>query len=142
MSGDCHVATAEVAVPPETAFAYVSDGIRQGEWALGSWDREQIEPGLFRGRSLFDGSETFVRITADPKRLLVDYDVGPSLAEMLRVNSVRIVPGPLVGRAAGTCLISLMKWRTANQDDESWHRACVTFSTEIYIIKGRLEHSF
>jgi hypothetical protein len=137
-----HAASAEVAVPAELAFAYLSDGLKQGEWTLGSWNRERIGEQLFRGTSLFDGSDTFVRITADPARLLVDYEVGPSLERMLRVNSARAVPGPLVGRAEGTCVIALMKWRLPSQDDEQWRQACVTFDTEIHMIKGRLELGF
>jgi hypothetical protein len=138
----CHVATVEVSVSAETAFAYMSDGLRQGEWALGSWGRERLKPGLFRGRSLFDGSETYVRITAYPEVLTIDYEVGPSESAMLRVNSARIVPGPIIGRSAEVCLISLMKWRTPSQDAEAWHRACVTFDTEVHMIKGRLELGF
>jgi hypothetical protein len=97
-----HAASAEVAVSAETAFAYLSDGLRQGEWTLGSWNREQIGEQLFRGTSLFTGAETFVRITADPEHLLVDYEVGAAPDQLFRVNSARAVPGPAVGRPEGT----------------------------------------
>ena len=141
-AGLFHGATAEVAVAAEVAFAYLADGLRQGEWALGSWEREQIGDRLFRGVSLFDGSATYVRITADPEWLIVDYEVGPSLEQMPRVNSARIIPGPALGRGVDTCLVTLMKWRTPGQSDEGWQRACVTFDTEIHMIKGRLELGF
>jgi hypothetical protein len=134
-----HGASIEVAVPAEDACAYLSDGLKQGDWTLGSWHREQIGDRLFRGVSLFDGSETFVRISADPVALLVDYEVGPAPDRMLRVNAARVVPGPVLGRPDGTCVVTLMKWRTPAQTDEEWRRACVTFDTEIYMIKGRLE---
>ena len=137
-----HGSTIVVAVPAETAFAYLSDGLKQSDWALGSWQREQIGEQLFRGTSLFDGSETFVRISADESLLLVDYAVGPSLEQMPRVNSARIVPGPLLGYPADSCVVTLMKWRTAGQSDELWERGCVTFDTEIHMIKGRLELGF
>ena len=65
MSALFHGSTVVVAVPAETAFAYLSDGLKQSEWALGSWQREKIGEQLFRGTSLFDGSEAFVRISAD-----------------------------------------------------------------------------
>ena len=54
MIGLFHAATAEVGVSAKQAFEYVADGIRQGEWTLGCWDREQIGDDLFRGRSLYD----------------------------------------------------------------------------------------
>jgi hypothetical protein len=137
-----HGASIEVAVPAEEAFAYLSDGLKQGDWTLGSWHREQVGDRLFRGTSLFDGSETYVRITTDPDALLVDYEVGPAPERMLRVNAARVVPGPLLGRAAGSCVVTLMKWRSAGQTDEEWRRACVVFDTEIHMIKGRLELRF
>ena len=142
MSDLFHAASTEVAVPAKTAFAYLSDGLRQGEWTLGSWNRERVGADLFRGTSLFDGAETYVRITADPARLLVDYEVGASPDRLLRVNSARAVPGPAVGRPAGTCVVALMKWRVPDQDDGEWERACVTFATEVHMIKGRLELGF
>jgi len=137
-----HAASAEVAVSAETAFAYLSDGLRQGEWTLGSWNREQIGDRLFKGKSLFTGTETFVRISADPEQLLVDYEVGTAPDKLFRVNSARAVPGPVVDRPDGTCVIALMKWRLPTEDDEQWRRGCVTFETEIQMIKGRLELGF
>src|SRR5262245_7701520 len=61
-----HAATVQVEVPAETAFAYVADGLRQSDWTLGSWNREDLGDGLFRGMSLFDGALTYVRIDARP----------------------------------------------------------------------------
>ena len=142
MSELFHAASIEVAVPAETAFAYMSDGLKQGDWTLGSWDREQLAHGLFRGTSLFTGSETYVRITAHAEQLLVDYEVGPSRESLLRLNSARIVPGPAVGRPEGTCLIALTKWRAPGEDDTGWQRGCSAFDTEIHMIKGRLELGF
>jgi hypothetical protein len=142
VSGILHAASTEVAVPAGQAFAYLSDGIRQGEWTLGSWNREQVRDGLFKGTSLFDGAETFVRITADPATMVVDYEVGRAPDRLLRVNSARAVPGPLVGRPEGTCVVVLMKWRLPSQDDAEWQQACVAFDTEIHMIRGRLEIGF
>ena len=61
---------------------------------------------------------------------------------MPRVNSARIVPGELLGYAEGSCVVTLMKWRTEGQSDEAWQRGCVTFDTDIHMIKGRLELGF
>jgi hypothetical protein len=138
----CHTASAEVAVDAPTAFEYLSDGLKQGEWTLGSWHRERLEANLYRGRSLFDGRELYIRIHPDERSLVVDYEVGREPESLLRVNSARTVPGPTIGRPEGTCVVTLMKWRTPDQDDAAWRRSCVTFSTEIHMIKGRLELKF
>jgi hypothetical protein len=137
-----HAASVEVAVPAERAFDYLSDGLAQGDWTLGSWNREQVGDNLFRGTSLFDGGDTYVTLLPNAEALLVDYLVGSSPEEMLRVNAARVVPGPLVGRPEGTCVITLMKYRTPSQSDADWQRACVTFDAEIHMIKGRLELGF
>lgn len=138
----CHTASAEVAVDAATAFEYLSDGLKQGEWTLGSWHRERLDANLYRGRSLFDGRELYIRIHPDEQSLVVDYEVGRKPESLLRVNSARTVPGPTIGRPEGTCVVTLMKWRTPDQDDADWRRSCVTFSTEIHMIKGRLELKF
>ena len=128
--------------PPRPRSRTSPTGSSRATGRSAAWQREQIGEQLFRGTSLFDGSETFVRISADESLLLVDYAVGPSLDQMPRVNSARIVPGPLLGHPADSCVVTLMKWRTAGQSDALWERGCVTFDTEIHMIKGRLELGF
>lgn len=137
-----HAAALEVAVAAERAFEYLSDGMRQSDWALGSLGRKLRDDGLFEGKSVFDGKPTYVRIHADRERLLVDYDVGRAPERLLRVNSARIVPGALVGREQDSCVVALTKWRGPDESDEDWRRSKHTFSTEIFIIKGRLELGF
>jgi hypothetical protein len=137
-----HAAAIEVAVPAEAAFAYLADGMKQSEWPLGSWNREQLDETLFRGRSLFTGQPTYVRITPSQHSLLVDYEVGPSPETMRRINAAHVTPGPDIDRPAGTCVVTLIKWRLPNQDDDQWRQACATFDTEVFMIKGRLELGF
>jgi hypothetical protein len=134
-----HAASAIVEVPAEEAFAYVADGLRQSQWAFGSWDREQVGESLFRGRSLFDDGVTYVRVDARPDLLLVDYFVGPAPDRLLRVNCVRVVPGAIIGQGADRCVVSLMKWRSGAQTDDEWRQAVATFDVEIMVIRRRLE---
>ena len=137
-----HGSTVVVAVPAETAFAYLSDGLKQSEWALGSWHREKIGEQLFRGTSLFDGSEAFIRISADEslaaRRLRRRPFARPDAAREFGANRAR----PAARLSRGSCVVTLMKWRTDGQSDEVWERGCVTFDTEIHMIKGRLELGF
>ena len=138
----CHTATAEVSVDAKTAFLFMADGIKQGRWALGSWNRRQVEKNLFVGTSLFDGQETWVRISGDMGRLLIDYFVGPTPDSLLPRNSARVIPGPATKRDEKSCLITLMTWRTADMTDDAWERTCVTHETELFMIKGLLECEF
>jgi hypothetical protein len=138
----CHTASSEVAVPAEVAFDYMSDGIKQGEWTLGSWNRRQRDDGLFVGESLFDGKETYIRIDADRGRLLVDYFVGRDPERLAPRNSARIVRGSSLGRGDDTCVVTLLTWRGAETTDEGWERTCLSHETELFMIKGRLELGF
>jgi hypothetical protein len=142
VDGFCHSASVEVAVPAETAFAYMSDGLRQGDWTLGSWNRRALGGDLFVGTSLFDGRETYVEIEAHPELLLVDYRVGPAPDRLRRVNSARIVPGPELGRAEGTCIVTLQRWRAGDESDDQWALRAQAFNAEVFMIKGRLELGF
>lgn len=135
----CHTASAEIAVPAECAFDYMSDGLKQGEWALGSWNRRQLADGTFVGTSLFDGEETFVQIESDQRWFLVQYSVGRSRDDLRPRISARIVPGPATGRSPDSCIVTLMVWRAADEPDEVWERTRHAFFTELAMIKGRLE---
>ena len=134
-----HAASALVRAPAAEAYAYVADGLRQSQWAFGSWEREEVGDGLFRGRSLFDDAVTYVRLEPHPSLMLVDYHVGPAPDRLLRVNAARVVAGPLLGHPSDTCVVSLMKWRTGGQTDEEWRQAVATFDVEIMVIRRRLE---
>jgi hypothetical protein len=130
-------ATIEVGVPARQAFEYLADGIRQGEWTLGCWDRERVGGDLFRGWSLYDGEQSFVRVLPDLERLLVDFEVGPAADALVPRISARVRE-----RGHHACVVTLMVWRTADQDDASWQRVCELHRAEVHLIKGRLELGF
>ena len=71
-----HCVTAECAVPARRAYAFLADGLEVGRWALGSFAARRVGPNLFRGRSLFDGTQVLYRPVGDAARLIVDYHVG------------------------------------------------------------------
>ena len=135
----CQTASAEIAVPAQRAFDYLSDPHSQGEWTLGAWDRRDVGGGLSSGRSLLSGEEVLVRTEPDRERLLVDYWVGSSPDRLRRYVSARIVPGAVLGRDAATCVVTLMTWRSASRD--AWLASAETHHVEVRMIKARLERS-
>lgn len=135
----CHSCTCRVTAPAEEAFAYLSDGIRQGEWTFGSLDRRQIGENLFVGTSMFDREETCIEIDADPERLLIRYSIGPDPEHLEARNMARIVPGEELGMAPECCLVTLLAWRSAFMDDARWKQLCVSHETQMFIIRKRLE---
>jgi hypothetical protein len=135
----CHSSSIEADVPAARAFAYMADGVKQGEWTLGSWNRRKLGDNLFAGTSLFTGEEIFVQIDTEPHHLLVSYSVGPAPDRLLPFIWARIVDGPDIGRPSGTCVITLLNWRLADDSDSLWLRVCLSLKTEVFIIRGLLE---
>ena len=135
----CHTGSIEIQCDARTAVTYVADGIKQGEWALGSIDRREIGDGLFEGTSMFGVGTEYIRIRVDAENQVVYYDVGHSLDDLRTLNVIRVVPGPVLGGEVKSCVMTLLSWRPQGTPDEVWTRNCVSHETEMYIIKARLE---
>jgi hypothetical protein len=137
----CHSSSVMVERPAEVAFEIMADGLKQGRWAWGSADRTEVEPGLFRGRSIFTDRETYVRLLVDRSRLLVDYQVGPSKETMRFRNMSRVIPGHVLKIGADKCVVTLLSWRLATQSDADWTQFCCIHEAEMFMIKGLLERA-
>jgi hypothetical protein len=137
----CHSSSVSVNRPAAQAFEIMSDGLKQGNWAWGSFNRTEVEPGLFMGRSVFTGKETFVRINADRARLLVDYEVGASKEAMQFRNMSRVIPGDLLKIGSDKCVVTLLSWRLSTQSDADWTQFSCIHEAEMFLIKGLLERA-
>ena len=135
----CHSSSIAVDRPAEAAFGIMAEGLSQGRWTLGSYDRREVEPGVFVGTSLFSGKETFVRLRVDRPRLLVDYDVGPSLAALRFRNMSRVIPGEALNMGPDRCVVTLLSWRMADQSESAWMQTSTSHEAEMFLIKGLLE---
>ena len=135
----CHTSSIAVARPAEMVFDIMADGMKQGKWAWGSFDRHEIEPGLFVGRSVFDSKDTFVRLHVDRTRLIVDYEVGRSREQMQFRNMSRVIPGDLLGLGPDQAVVTLITWRLASQSDAAWEQFGCIHEAEMFLIKGLLE---
>jgi hypothetical protein len=135
----CHTSSIVVAVPAAEAFEIMADGLKQGEWAWGSWKRTEVEPGLYLGTSVFDGKQTYVRPVRNQKDLIVHYEVGRSKETLVFRNMAKVLPGAAVGIDPNHCVITLMSWRNNTQTDEAWIQLGTVHEAEMFLIKGLLE---
>ena len=142
MDKHCHTSSIEVAVPATAAFDYMADGLAQGEWTFGSWDRRHLGENLYAGTSLFDGKETLVRIVPDPDMLIVHYYLGADADAMVPRNMARIIPGSMIGKDDSCSVVTIVSWRHAFMEDDRWHQLCQSHEVQMYIIKNRLEGVF
>jgi hypothetical protein len=134
-----HTTSIEVGAPAQISFAFMADGMKMGQWAFGSWDRRHVEDDLFVGTSMFSGNDVYVRMIADPDRLLIHYEVGPSPDTLAPRVIARVVPGPELGYAEGRSIVTLVLWRDASMSDENWSMIASAHETEMYIIRRLIE---
>jgi hypothetical protein len=133
-----HCATAECAVPARRAYAFLSDGLAVGRWALGSFAARKVGPNLFRGRSLFDGTQVLYRPVGDATRLIVDYHVGTSPKALAPRVMARVIPGEATGRDKDSCLVTLVAWRDASMSQARWDRLIACHEVEIQLVQALL----
>jgi hypothetical protein len=133
-----HTASILVDVDAATAHAFMSDGLEQTHWALGSVGRERVpDSDLFVGTSSFSGEKLYIRIVSDPELLLVDYYVGLTPDQLTRLVEARVQPGENVGFATDQSVITMTTWRSGEAPDV-WERQYWVWRTEVHLIKARL----
>ena len=134
-----HSVTAHIEAPAELTFAFLADPIKVGNWALASMQAEPAdEPGIYRGRSLFDGAQNHFAVTPHPQLLLVEYSVGPREALKPRIRA-QVMRHENVGLAATNCYLTLTAWRPADMPAARWSRLCAAHNVEIWLIKEQVE---
>jgi hypothetical protein len=136
-----HMTATLALVPASFAFARLSDAAFVGGWSLGSMNLRLVAAGVYRGVSLFDGSEAFVEILPSPALGLIDFAIGTLEARAPRI-SIRVTEGNTLGYDDGVCHVALHALRSATADDDRWARTCTTHETEILLIKAQLEAAF
>ncbi|KAJ6518551.1 hypothetical protein DFH09DRAFT_1373380 [Mycena vulgaris] len=136
----CITASVLVEASPDVCFAFVRSGMKQTHWALGSMEREEVEPGLFCGTSLFTYNKLYIRIVAQPELRLVDYYTGTSPASLRFGTSTRVIDSSCVGEVTGKALIVMTTWRHSSTSDADWELKSHFWPTEIALIKARIEY--
>lgn len=134
-----HSVAARCAAPARVAFSLLADASRLGEWALGCWQATSVSDDVVRGRSLFDGTETFVRVVPDEERLGVDYEVGGDRDRLVRRIHARAIPGEAVDLASEHCLLVLLAWRPATMSDDRWLQLTSAHGVEVLILRRCVE---
>jgi len=140
MSAGIHHAASEVIDrSAATVFAYVSDAINIGKWALGMWATTDAGDGLVTGASLFDGSRSYARTDCDGDRLIIDFHLGADRENLTPRITAKIVPGPHVGLNDDQCVFTLLAWRVAGMDDLRWRKLTASHELEVILLKSMLE---
>ena len=123
----------------EDALALLSTAAGLARWNLGLWQTREQAPGLLAGTSLFGGGRGVARVQLDAPRGWVDYRVGGDGQGLVPRIQARVQAGAELGHADGTCVVTLMAWRSADMDDARWQRLRSAHEVEIEIIRAELE---
>ena len=132
-------ASIDVKVPAQTAYEFMSDGQKQSNWAMYSWNRKHIGENVFVGQSLFDGTDLYVKPVGRAELLLVDYYCGTIRGELTWQVEARIIPGDNVGLSSRESLINMTTWRSRDMSRDQWELIGNVWEAEIHLIKGLLE---
>jgi hypothetical protein len=129
-----HRASAECAAPARAAFRFLASGRLLGRWALGCFGTRRVAPGLYRGRSLFDGEALLVRPVADPAHLTVHYFVGARRTALAARAFARAE-----ARGARRCRVWLVVQRPPEMSLERWRRLKACHEVEVLLICALLK---
>lgn len=136
-----HITSITIDTPAETVFAFMSDPAKLDRWSFGTWETVLHDNGLVEGRAIFDGARTFVRIDADPSRLLIDYHLGAESARLTPRISVRIVPGSRLDLRQDQAVLTLIAWRPVSMNDARWRRLTASHEFEAVLLKSLIAAS-
>lgn len=125
--------------PSAAAIALLSTARGMARWNLGLWHTREIEPGLLTGESLFGGGIGWVRVRIDHEAGAIRYSVGESPSNLVSRIEARVQDGAPLGYPSGGSLVTLMAWRTAEMNDERWHRLIAAHEAEIELIRSALD---
>jgi hypothetical protein len=131
-----HITSIAIEAPAETVFDFMRDPVKLNSWSFGTWETVLHEDGVIEGKAIFDGTRTFVRIDADPKRLLIDYHLGADPASLTPRISVRVVPGERLDLGPDQAVLTFIAWRPASMSNDRWRRLTTSHEFEVVLLKS------
>jgi uncharacterized protein YuzB (UPF0349 family) len=120
-------------------FAYISDRAKMDRWSFGTWHNILHNDGILEGRSMATGAAVFLRIDADPARMIVDYHLGTTPDALSPRIFARVMSGDVIGETPDSAVLLLTGLRSTDMDDERWNRLRRGHAAELDIIKGQIE---
>ncbi len=134
-----HITSITIDAAAAQIFAFMSDPRKMDRWSFGTWETELHDDGLVEGRAIFDGARTYVRIDADPSRLLIDYHLGATSEKLTPRISVRIVPGPDLDLQPDQAVLTFIAWRPASMSEARWRLLTASHEFEAVLLKPLIE---
>ena len=137
--GHAHICSIRIDRPAAAAMSFLADPEKLSSWAVGMGETAVYPDGTIEGAFPMTKQPIWARIDADPGRGTILYRLGPDLDSLVPRIMVRVIPGSVLERDPGSCVVSLIAWRQAAMDDARWAGLKAGHEREIREVKRLVE---
>ena len=137
--GHAHICSVAIDRPAADAMAFLADPEKLASWAVGMGETTVHADGTIEGAFPETKQPIWARIDADPGRGIILYHLGPDPDSLVPRIMVRVIPGSVLERGPGFCVVSLVAWRQEAMDDARWAGLKVGHEREIREVKRLVE---
>ena len=119
----------------DTIFNFMSDMNKINLWSLGiKWDVNNHE--IIKGKSKYDNSIAYLKITTDEKINQVKYWIGDNIENLYP----RIYVYVIKTKKIDVNKLLIVSYRTQNMNNERWNKLKELHIKEVKIIKNLIEN--
>ena len=119
----------------DTIFNFMSDMNKINLWSLGiKWDMNNHE--IIKGKSNYDNSISYLKITKDEKINQVKYWIGENIENLYP----RIYVYVIKTKESDINKLSMVSYRTQDMNNERWEKLKESHIKELNIIKDLIEN--
>ena len=134
-----HICSVAIDRSAAAAMSFLADPEKLSSWAVGMGETTVHPGGAIEGAFPGTGAPIWARIDADPGRGTVLFHVGPDPDSLVPRIMVRVVPGSVLERDPGSCVVSLVAWRQEAMDNARWEGLKSGHESEILDLKRLIE---
>jgi hypothetical protein len=121
------------------ALAVLGSANGFSSWNLGMRLARDLGTGIYEGRSIVGGGTVFARVQVEGPQGRIRYAVGSDKHHLVQRIEARVQDGIELGYAKGTCVVTLLAWRSADINDERWRQLVAVHEVEIDLTRAAVE---
>ena len=126
----------------DTIYKFMSDKKKINLWSFGiEWDLNKTEDNIIQGKSNYDESISYLRITKNDTKKNIYYWIGKDKLNLIPRIYVRITPKEIFnnGKTIFGNELSMISLKTDDINEERWTKLKELHQLEINVIKKLIE---
>ena len=126
----------------DTIYKFMSDKKKINLWSFGiEWDLNKIEDNIIQGKSNYDESISYLRITKNDIKKNIYYWIGKDKLNLIPRIYVRITPKEIFnnGKTIFGNELSMISLKTDDINEERWTKLKELHQLEVNVIKKLIE---